>query len=272
MSGTTPIEVRSVRFRYLTDPVLRGIDMTVREGEMVGLIGPNGSGKTTILKLLSRVLLPESGTISLFGTEITALSNRSVAEFMAVVPQELSVSFPFRAFEVVLMGRAPFMGRAAFESTSDIEIARQAMRMTDTEPFENRAVNELSGGERQRVIIAKALAQEPRILLLDEPTSFLDLRHELEIYEILRKLNAERRLTILLVSHDLNLASQYCDRLVLLKEGQIFAEGTPAEVLVENTLRAVYEVDVTVHINENTGRPFVLPRRLTRPHGAHKVE
>jgi iron complex transport system ATP-binding protein len=234
-------------------------------GEVLGIIGPNGSGKTSLLKLLARVLRPRAGRVELFGDTLAQMPQDAVARRVALVPQDSQQLFPFTIAETVLMGRYPHHGSLlgfGWEEPNDLRLAEHAMRELDIAHLAHRAISEVSGGERQRAIIARALAQEPRVLLLDEPTAFLDLNHQLEICRILRRLNEERGLTVVLVSHDLNLASQYCDRLMLLNDGGAVRLGTPVEVIRSDVLRAVYRCDVLVDRHPESGLPRVtLPGR-----------
>lgn len=251
--------------------VLKGLDFEIVSGEIFGIIGPNGSGKTSLLKLLAKIVRPQEGKIHLFACELAEMSQDAVARMVALVPQDSQQVFPFTIAETVLMGRFPHhrsKGRfLAFggEGPEDIRLAEQAMKETDVVHLAPRLISDVSGGERQRAIIARALTQQPQVLLLDEPTAFLDLNHQLEICMILRRLNEERGLTVVLVSHDLNLASQYCDRLMLLKEGEIFRIGSPEEVIRPDVLEAVYGCEVLVDRHPVSGLPRVtLPGRAKR--------
>jgi ABC-type cobalamin/Fe3+-siderophores transport system ATPase subunit len=270
--------VQDVLFRYSVTRqpdregtwVLRDLDFEVPSGEVLGIIGPNGSGKTSLLKLLAKLLRPQAGRISLFGSELAALSQEAVARSVALVPQESPPVFPFTIAEVVLMGRFPHrqrgwnFGSFGWEGPDDVKVAREAMDELDVGHLARRSIYEVSGGERQRAIIARALAQEPRVLLLDEPTAFLDLNHQLDICRILRRLNQERGLTVVLVSHDLNLASQYCDRLLMLSEGRVVRIGSPEEVIRPELLEKVYRCEVLVDRHPTTGLPRVtLPGRTS---------
>jgi iron complex transport system ATP-binding protein len=262
MSG---IQAKDIPFSYSNRPLFDGLSVSVGEGEFVGLVGPNGSGKTTFLNLLSRVLRPSRGSIMVDGSDIKSFSARALAQRLAVVPQEAPIIFPFTVSEVVLMGRAPHL-QTILEREEDFEIADEAMKMTGVKHLASRPVTNLSGGERQGVIIARALAQRPSILLLDEPTAFLDIKHQVDIYDILTGLNRERRMTILAVSHDLNLASHYCERVLVFKEGRLMFDGPPGRAITSDTVRDVYGANVLVRTDERTGRPFVLPIRS----GAHE--
>jgi iron complex transport system ATP-binding protein len=267
------IESREVKYRYNSDWVLNGLSFAVNQGEIVGIIGRNGSGKTTILKLVSKVLKPEAGSVWLTGRNIASVKQREIARVVAVVPQGTSVAFSFTVREIVLMGRSPHLGLLQMEREPDLKIANNSMALTDTLELADRSIDELSGGERQRVIIARALAQEPKVLLLDEPTAYLDINHQVEIFDLIKRLNGERDLTVVVVSHDLNMAAEYCDRLILLKNGRVHKDGSPGEVITETNIREVYEANVVVSDSSITGAPHITPvselmSREYRKHGS----
>ena len=273
------INASNVKYRYsrihraedATDLVLDGFSLRVKEGEIVGIIGPNGSGKTTALKLISRILRPESGNIELMGKNIAYMKQKEIAKLIAVVPQGASVSFPFTVREVVLMGRSPHLGALQMERSSDFRIADNAMALTDSLDIADRNIDDLSGGERQRVIIARALTQEPKIMLLDEPSSYLDINHQVEIFDLIKRLNSDRNLTVIIVSHDLNMASEYCERLVLMKNGRVYKDGTPREVITESNIRDVYGASVIITDNILTGAPHIIPisKLMSRKYKQH---
>jgi iron complex transport system ATP-binding protein len=256
---TAAIAAEGLTHDYGRGPVLDGVSLAVGEGELVGIIGSNGSGKTTLVRLLAGVIRPRGGRVSLGGSGLEALGRRDVARRLAVVPQDSALEFPFTALEVVLMGRAPHLPPLAFPRARDLAIARAAMARLEVDGVEDRALLELSGGERQRVLLARALAQQPRVLLLDEPTTHLDLRHQTGIYDTVRALARDEGVAVVSVLHDLNLAALYCDRLILLAGGRVLAEGAPAEVLSGPLLREAYGVPVHVGTNAATGTPIVLP-------------
>jgi len=239
---------------------LDGVGFELGAGELLGVIGPNASGKTTLIRLLSKVLVPQAGEIRLGGTPLTRLARRQLARQVAVVPQELAVAFPLTVEELTLMGRFPHGEGRFFESAGDLARAREAMLLAGVLDLAAQPLDTLSGGERQRAALARALAQEPRVLLLDEPTSHLDLRHQREIVGLLRRLNRDRGTAIVLVSHDLNLAGEVADRLMLLSCGRIAHLGPPAEVLEEGLLEAAYGCPVRVEKNPVSGRPVVTIR------------
>jgi iron complex transport system ATP-binding protein len=257
--GGVRLRTEQLSYAYGPRQALHEVDLRVDPGEVVGLLGPNGSGKSTLVKVLSGVLEGYDGSARIDDTEISGMARRELARLMAVVPQESVFSFSFTALEVVLMGRHPHLAGLAFESERDLELASAALRRCAAEDLAQRSIHELSSGERQRVVFAKALAQQPRVLLLDEPASFLDIRHQVEIYDIVRSLVAESGCSVLTVMHDLNLAAEYCDRIYLLRDGRIEASGATAEVLTYANLTRVFETEVYVDTNTLTGKLLVVP-------------
>ncbi|HSB04937.1 MAG TPA: ABC transporter ATP-binding protein [Thermodesulfobacteriota bacterium] len=251
------IEVRSVFFRYHQDWVLQDISFRVEKGEFIGVIGPNGSGKTSLLKILYRLLVPQRGEVFYEENPLQQMDRAEIAKKVAVVPQETHSLFPFHVMEIVLMGRSPYLGHLMFETKKDLEIARKALEWTDTLSFSERPIDELSGGERKRVFIARALAQEPEVILLDEPTATLDIHHQIDFLERILDLNHEKGLTIIMASHDMNLASEFCDRLILLKGGKIDQVGTPREVITKENVERVYGCEVWVDQNPISGMPRI---------------
>jgi iron complex transport system ATP-binding protein len=263
----TLVEFRDVSFAYpapaerRTRPLaLADLSLDISAGEIIGVIGPNSSGKTTLIRLLTRVLEPAVGEIRLEGVPVGRLSRTDLARRLAVVPQGILPQFPFTVGELALMGRYPHDPGRYFESPRDRAVAREAMAATGVLELAGVPLEHLSGGERQRAVIARALAQEPRLLILDEPTAHLDLRYQVEAAALLRRLNGERGMTILLVSHDLNLAAEVCDRVLLLNGGRPAAIGPPEAVLDEALLASVFGCGVVVDTSETTRRPIV---RLT---------
>lgn len=251
------IEVRSVSFRYHEAWVLQEISFRVEKGEFVGVIGPNGSGKTTLLKLLYRLLAPQRGEILFELVPMKKMDRRDIAKRIAVVAQETQLLFPFSVLETVLMGRSPYLGRLLFENERDLEIARKAMEWTKILPFSERPIEELSGGERKRVFIARALAQEPEVILLDEPTANLDIQHQVDFLNLILTLNRDRGLTIIMASHDMNIASEFCDRLILLQGGRIYQTGTPEEVVTKENIESVYGCEVWIDQHPVSGMPRI---------------
>ena len=223
--------------------VLHALTLEVREREVVALVGPNGSGKSTLLRALARVLAPRAGVVYLEGKSLRQWPTREVARRLALLPQGPTLAADLTVEELVRLGRSPHQGLLGLPTREDDEAVRRAIAETGIEALAPRRVSELSGGERQRVWVAMALAQEPQVLLLDEPTTFLDLKHQLEVLDLLRNLNQERGLTVVMVLHDLNQAARYCGRVVVLREGEVYADGSPAEVLTPKTLREVFGVE-----------------------------
>lgn len=251
------IKTEDLHFSYNKKEVLKGIDLNFNKGDFIGIIGPNGSGKSTLLKNISRSLKADSGLIYLDKKLLTEYKAKKLAQKLAVVPQDCRVSFNFDVYDVIMMGRHPYQKRWTSLSDQDRKIVREVMELTDTLKLKEKKINELSGGERQRVIIARALAQKPEVLLLDEPTASLDINYQGEIYDLLKSLNNSMGLTIITVSHDLNLTAQYCRRLLLLKDGMIFASGTAEEVLTEENIKSVYNTKVMIKNNPLSNRPFI---------------
>ena len=259
------LNLDGVECRYGSVKVLEDVSLTVKEGDFVGILGPNGSGKTTLLRSISRTLKPHRGTILLNETDIYSLKSVEVAKQLAVVPQDSNIGFSFAALDVVLMGRNPHMTRFQMESGKDMAIARKAMMLTNTWQFAERPINELSGGEKQRVIIARALAQEPKILLLDEPLTHLDIINQLEIMDLVKALCVKEKLIVLAVFHDLNLAARYCTSAVMLKKGKIVSAGSIAEVLTSENIKGVFNVDAIVQRHLVTNSVFVIPLSPQKP-------
>ena len=249
--------LEKIGFRYAKEWALKAISFEIKEREFLGIIGPNGSGKTTLLKILDKILIPQEGTLWVNGVNLNGIKRDTLARLIAVVPQDSPMTFPFCVEEIVLMGRAPHLGKLRFEGKKDYEIARRAMEVTDTFSFASRSINELSGWERQRVLIARALAQQPQIMLLDESTAFLDIKHQAAFFDLIKGLNKRQGLTVISVTHDINLASLYCDRIILLDAGKIHCMGTPDEVITKSNIKEVYEADVLIDNNPQTGLPRV---------------
>lgn len=246
--------------RAASESVLKELSCLILSGRILGILGPNGSGKSTLLKLLARVYQPQTGTIAILGESLSGLSQLNVAKRVALVPQETLQVFPFTIAEMVLMGRSPHhqgWGGWHWEDAHDWAVAQSAMEELDVAHLGNRLVTEVSGGERQRAVIARALVQEPQILLLDEPTAFLDLHHQLDIARVIKRLNRDRGLTVVMVSHDLNLASQYCDQVLLLNHGRLAAMGSPQTVIKPEVIEAVYGCSVLVDQHPQSGLPRV---------------
>lgn len=255
------LAARRLVFAYREHPVFRGLDLSLEAGRMTALLGPNGSGKTTFVRLASGAARPREGTIEIFGDDLSRLPARERARRIGVVPQETHPVFEATVLETVLYGRFPHLGFLGIESDRDLEVARAALERVDAKHLAARPFRALSGGERQRILLARALAQQPRLLLLDEPTAFLDLQHRLSLHALLQQLVRRDGLTALVVSHDINLAARHADRIVLLRCGEIAADGTPEEVLRPEPIRDVYRVEVEIARDPSTGRPYVVPLR-----------
>lgn len=255
----------------LAEPAVRSVSLEVRPGEVVGLVGPNGSGKTTLVRVASRALRPSAGRVLVAGRDPYAMPGRDAARLVAVVPQDVVPAFSFTALEMVLMGRTPYRSSFGGGSPEDWGRARAAMVAASVQHLADRPLEELSGGERQRVVLAQALAQETPVLLLDEPTSHLDVRHVVDVLAIVRGLADREGTAVLAILHDLNVASIACDRLVVLHRGRVVTEGAPAEVLTNALLRDVYGVDAEVLDDDATGRPSIrlgAPRAAASPTGS----
>jgi len=255
------IELKEVEIGYDKSPVLKGISLRVESGDFLGLIGPNGVGKSTLLRVMSGVLPAWKGEVIVQDKSILRHSRKELAKLEGVVPQQAIFSLPFTCLDIVLMGRFPYV--RWFENKLDYETADWAMEVTNTYHLRERLIQEVSGGELQRVRIARVLAQCPKILLLDEPTAHLDIHHEIEVFELLKKLNTEG-LTIILASHDLNTIGTYAKRLALLSEGKIVKLGSPAEVMRKELIEDVYQSPVIIKENPITGTPLVIPLPHTK--------
>jgi iron complex transport system ATP-binding protein len=252
------LQIKNVSGGYRQADVVKNISLDVYHDDFLGLIGPNGSGKTTLLRLATKILTPRTGEISFEAKDISKMTLKEFCCRAAFVPQDITINFAFTVMEIVLMGRIPHLKRLQSETRQDIRIAETAMKLTDTLAFRNRSLDELSAGERQRVLITRALAQEPALLFLDEPTSHLDIGHQIQILDLLKKCNRQNHLTVVMILHDLNLASAYCNRVVLLENGAVFKEGPPQNVLTYQNVEAVYNTVVLVNVNPVTKRPNII--------------
>ncbi|MFC2016433.1 ABC transporter ATP-binding protein [Chloroflexota bacterium] len=270
------LEVQRLSLAYGRNVVMRDLTFQVMPGEMVGLIGPNGSGKSTIIKALSRVISLYSGKILLDGKDISKILREDLARLLGVVPQMPLLPSAFTSFEIVLMGRNPHLGLFQYEGPRELAIAWQAMERTATQALAERRISELSGGEIQRIVIARVLAQETKAILLDEPTANLDIGHQVEILDLIKNLCRENSLTILAALHDLNLASQYCDRLIMINNGRIHAEGIPEEVITARNIEDVYGTEGCVYTHPVNGLPAVLLKagndKHTKPRDAATIQ
>lgn len=249
------LEIRGVQFSYGSVSVLEDISLSIEAGEVLSLVGPNGSGKTTLLKCINRILKPQRGTVLVEGRDISRVELNELAQSLGYVPQSAPASFPLTVYDTVLLGRKPHVNWKLSER--DKEIAFGVLRLMQLDDMALRLFNELSGGEKQKVLMARALSQEPQVLLLDEPTSNLDLRHQLEVLGLIVDMVKGRGLSAVMAMHDLNLASRFSDKIVMLQHGRIYATGEPGDVLNSNNIREVYGVETTV--NNDSGRPHVIP-------------
>jgi iron complex transport system ATP-binding protein len=244
------LSAKDISFSYREKPVLDGVSLEVKKGEILGILGPNGCGKTTLLKILNRNLHPQGGKVLMDDVDLEEISKKKIARHIAVVPQSNEIRFAFSVRDIVTMGRMPFLDNFKGESSNDLQIVEEAMEKTNISEFADRLINTMSGGERQRVIIARALAQRPDILLLDEPTLHLDINHQFEILDLVKKLSDEQSLTVVIVSHDLPMVAKYCDRMILIHDHRIFAMGTTEEVLTRENMRTVFNIEAVLEYDE----------------------
>jgi len=251
------LKVKDVEFSYASVPVLKDVCIELAASEMLGVVGPNGAGKSTLIRCIDRILVPQKGSIVLDGREIKEMRLLELAKKMGYISQSTSQIFPATVFDTVLMGRRPHLGWRSSEK--DTEKVLEMLQMLNIEEFAMRDINELSGGQQQKVFIARALTQEPDVLLLDEPTSNLDIRHQLEVMDIIKNIVREKGIAAIMAIHDLNLASRYADRILMMNSGKIFSAGDPVSVLTPTNIKRVYGVEAEV--NNNNGRPYIVPIR-----------
>jgi len=254
---TSGIVLKNVQYAYARSRVLKGLSFSIHPGDFFIIIGPNGSGKTTLMRLICGLEKPSSGRVNIFGQPIQSYNRKRLAKEIAFVPQSTPLDFPFTVFDVVLMGRSPYQGMLGLENQTDLEKARQAIEFTGITKLVTRKISQLSGGERQLAFIARAICQEPKVLLLDEPTASLDLAHQIHIMDLMEKLQAEKNITIVMVSHDVNLAAMYASRLLLLKKGEIAHIGSTEAVLTYQNLEASYGCPLLVDQNPMGAVPRV---------------
>jgi len=259
--------LRNVSFGYAHDEVLHEVNLDIYEGELIGIIGPNGAGKTTLLRILSGYLTPHRGVITFTGRNMSEYDRRSLAHYIATLPQSIEIPFSYTVEEFIIMGRYPHAGKGFTYGENDRQFVENIMQVMNIELLYGRAIDTLSEGEKQKVFLAQCLAQDPRVLLLDEPVSHLDIRYQMHTLEILQNLH-EEGLTILMVLHDLNLASEFCSRVILLSQGRIYTDGIPSMTLTYQNIEQVYNTVVLVRENPLSGKPFVIPiskKYLKRP-------
>ena len=263
---TIAIEAINLSYGYNDNDVFKNLSFVVPKGCFFIIIGPNGSGKTTLMKVLSGVEKPDRGQLKLLGKAIDRYPRRSLAQTVAMAPQMTAVNFPFTVQEIVLMGRSPYKGLLGFDDQTDLQIAQQAMIFTGVEHLAKRKLGQLSGGEQQRVLIARAICQEPEIILLDEPTASLDLAHQIRVMDLMEQLQKEKGVTVIMVSHDINLACMYAQSLLLIKNGQIVSTGSPDQVLNYETLERAYGCPLLVDQSPlgNYPRITLVPKRFIK--------
>jgi len=254
-------EIRNIDFSYGKNKVVNNLSLTIEPGKFYGIVGPNGCGKTTFLDLVVRNREPQSGTIRYRGRDIRAYSGRKLARDISLVPQDFYIKFPFTVREVVLMGRHPYISRFASPSAEDLKIADDAMRKAGVDEFRDKYITELSGGEKQRVVFARALAQDTSVLILDEGTSNMDIRHTLNILDIVADGVKLKKRTVIAVMHNLHLAAAYCDNLIFMRSGRIASEGSVDEVLNEQNIKDVFEVDSRVYFDRYSNSRQVIFKR-----------
>ncbi len=259
LKGRPILKVKGLCAGYFNHPVLKDISFDLKQGEWLGVIGPNGAGKTTLLKSLCRVIVPEAGSVWYLGREIRDWPTRELARHIAILSAEDTMRFPFTVREVVMMGRSPYWSRFGWESRDDQRIVDKSLALSDTTELQDKTFFDLSSGEKRRVMISQALAQEPQLLFLDEPNAFLDLKHQVQLFSLLKQLHQTQKLTLLMTLHDLNLAAEFCSRLILLKQGEIVTAGRPQDVLTMANLRQVYGVQAKVWKNPVTRTPWIFP-------------
>ena len=260
------VKVKDVEFSYASVPILKAVCIELAESEMLGVVGPNGAGKSTLIRCIDRILRPQKGSILLDERDIKELHLMELAKKMGYIPQSTAQIFPATVFDTVLMGRRPHLGWRSSET--DTEKVLEILQMMNIEDLAMRDINELSGGQQQKVFIARALTQEPEVLLLDEPTSNLDIRHQLEVMDIIKNIVWDKRISAIMAIHDLNLASRYADRIVMMSHGTIFSAGDPASALTPENIEYVYGVEVKVSTYD--GKPYIVPVRPVRHNGDEK--
>jgi len=253
------IEIKNLDFFYGENQILSEIDLIISDGEFVAIIGPNGAGKSTLLKIMDGIVHVSGNRVILDAKPVHSYHRKQMAKLIGYLPQETEFPFSFTVEEVVYMGRFPYLQGIGYPGAEDKKVVQEAMQLMDIANFTHRKFNELSGGEKQRVLIASALAQQPKIILLDEPTSALDMHHQIEIYHILREHQKLNKLTIVVVTHDINLAAQFCNRMILMNMGRIVNDGIPDEVLKFHTIQEIFGVKVYIDINPMTNTLYILP-------------
>ncbi|WP_425446710.1 ABC transporter ATP-binding protein [Dethiothermospora halolimnae] len=256
------INIENLSFKYTTEDILKSLNLNVSKGSFISILGPNGSGKTTLLKNICNILKPYKGKIFIDNKEINSIKEKDLAKKLAVVHQGTDLEFDFTVYDVAMMGRYPYLNRFQSEGERDKAIVKEALINTSTWHLRDKGINEISGGERQRVMIARALAQNPHILLLDEPISHLDIKHQIDILKLCKKLNNEKQLTIITTLHDINMASRYSDHILLLKDGKIKEMDTPDKVITEKNIEDVYGIKVDLIKRVEDRNPIIVPKAI----------
>ena len=259
MISQNHLKIQNLDWNYGSQRVLNNLNFNIEKGKFYTILGTNGSGKTTLAKIITKSLEIDSDKIFLISEDLSKMNNKQTAKRIATVPQNTIVDFDFSVMDIVLMGRAPYLRRFQSETSYDLEIAKNAMKKTNTWHLKDKKIDEISGGERQRVIIARAITQDTEILILDEPISNIDIHHQIQLLDVLKNLNKEKNITIITILHDLNLAAQYSDEIILLSEGEIVTIGNPQEVLTKEVIKEVYNIKVDMVVNPSTGRPYIIP-------------
>jgi iron complex transport system ATP-binding protein len=249
--------IKNLSCGYGKEEIIKNVSLNIQQGEFIGIIGPNGSGKTTLFRAICGIIKPSKGNVLYKNKNLLNITSREIAREVSVIPQLLETPFSFSVEEFIMMGRFPHSGRFFTQKQKDWAVLENVINMTDISALRNRKISELSGGERQRVIVAQGFMQEPILMLLDEPTAHLDITHQIQIMDLLKRFNKKNNLTIIIVLHDLNLAGSYCDRLILLNHGEIFKEGTPQEVLTYQNIEHVYSTTVIVKENPLNNKPYI---------------
>ena len=253
------IKVKNLDWSYGAQVVLTDVSVNIEKGKFYTILGPNGSGKTTLAKIITKTMDTPKNKVFLLSEDITKLTNKQTARKIATVPQNTIIDFDFSVMDIVLMGRAPYLRRFQSESSIDFELAKDAMLKTNTWHLRDKKIDQISGGERQRVIIARAITQDTEVLILDEPISNIDIHHQIQLLEVLKKLNKEKNTTIITILHDLNLAVQYSDEIFLLSDGKLVTHGNPQAVLTKEIIDEVYNIEVDMVVHPSTGKPYIIP-------------
>ncbi|BEP27737.1 ABC transporter ATP-binding protein [Helicovermis profundi] len=253
------VEIKNLNYSYVNKEIIKDISLSISHGSFNCILGPNGSGKTTLVKNIVKLLYPSKDTIYISNKEINEYKRKELSRKIALVPQSTIIEYDFTVEEIVMMGRMPYQKRFKTETEEDYLIVKESMIKTDTYVLKDRFINNLSGGEKQRAIIARAIAQEPQVLVLDEPVSYLDIHHQVEIMKLIKKLSLEKGITVITILHDVNLAIEYADNIVLLKDGKVYSSGSSENIVNEKSIKEVYDVNVAVIKNPITGSKYVIP-------------